>query len=205
MLLTSLVRCSANWSTTTATIRFSTPKTIESWEPQKMNAAKGLRSINGTATLPQESIATTVLKRRRLAFMTLLKDRSQKLQSCHTPSATSTFISMWSISTANIDQAAMQMKQKRNDQNKVLKQLVAINSNFRSSFSIANLRKSRSSLRMRTTRRMRRRAKLSPFKPTASKMIWITPAKMIKMSSCVQNSFRNEESRERRLPSNSNM
>ena len=29
---------------------------------------------------------------------------------------------------------------------------------------------------------------LSPFKPTASKMIWITPAKMIKMSSCVQNS-----------------
>jgi len=43
-------------------------------QPQKITAAIGLYWINGTATSPQESSATTVLKSSKLAFMTFGKD-----------------------------------------------------------------------------------------------------------------------------------
>lgn len=70
-------------SSGTATTKFNTPKTMVRWEPTKIPVAtQGSCSISGTATSPQLSPETTVLKMRRFAFRTDPKEFSQNWQSC---------------------------------------------------------------------------------------------------------------------------
>mmetsp|Transcript_54068 Transcript_54068/g.97397 ORF Transcript_54068/g.97397 Transcript_54068/m.97397 type:complete len:263 (-) Transcript_54068:798-1586(-) len=142
--MTSLSRCSAKVSTTTATTRFSTPKTRVREEPTKIMAVQGCASMTGTATRPQLSPAMTVLNKVRFACITVANARSHVGQfSLQSPSAASFATMGCSSSTAAMAQTVMMTKQNRKDQQSVLKQLAVIRHSLRSSFSQTNLRNKR--------------------------------------------------------------
>mmetsp|Transcript_91490 Transcript_91490/g.218064 ORF Transcript_91490/g.218064 Transcript_91490/m.218064 type:complete len:211 (-) Transcript_91490:431-1063(-) len=183
MEVTSRIRCSAKVSTTTATTRFKIPKTIVRCEPTNIPvASQGWCSIRGTATSPQLSPATTVLKISRLAKKTDCNDFAQNSQSCQIPRSTMSGISGFSNSTASIAQEVMITKQNRKDQHSVLKQRPVILRSFRSSFSIRNLRNKRKSRMMRTTLSTRSRVNWSTDMPAASRIICATPDATIRRS-----------------------
>mmetsp|Transcript_137964 Transcript_137964/g.326909 ORF Transcript_137964/g.326909 Transcript_137964/m.326909 type:complete len:200 (-) Transcript_137964:31-630(-) len=171
IVATSFKRCSAKVSTTTATTRFRTPKTMVKWEPTKMlDASHGSSDMSGTATSPHLSPATTVLNMSKTALMTDDKEARQDSQSSHSPSFSMREVMVgYSSSTMSIAQEVITTKQKMKDHIRVLKQRPVIRTSFRSSLSILNFRKRRNSRKMRTTRRMRRSVTSAASIPTVLK------------------------------------
>mmetsp|Transcript_54067 Transcript_54067/g.126949 ORF Transcript_54067/g.126949 Transcript_54067/m.126949 type:complete len:279 (+) Transcript_54067:780-1616(+) len=118
-------RASAKVSTTTATMRLSTPKTKVRREPIKMTAVSGCLKMMGVAIFPQPSPAMTVWKRSRFAWSTEEVETLQKplLQSSKTPSLSICSTMGFTTSTINMAQTVITTKQKRNDHNSVLRQV----------------------------------------------------------------------------------
>mmetsp|Transcript_106533 Transcript_106533/g.254342 ORF Transcript_106533/g.254342 Transcript_106533/m.254342 type:complete len:282 (+) Transcript_106533:771-1616(+) len=161
----SLWRASANVSTTTATIRFSTPKTRVSSDPTKITAVAGYFSMTGTAMSPQPSPAMTVLKSRRFASMTDCVARRHWGQSWKTPD--SVFKSCtrgFTTSTMNMAHTVIMRKQKTKDQAKALKHVAIMVTSFCSSRSARVFR----SKRINRTIRANRKTRSTPIRRTMS-------------------------------------
>mmetsp|Transcript_19922 Transcript_19922/g.46664 ORF Transcript_19922/g.46664 Transcript_19922/m.46664 type:complete len:202 (-) Transcript_19922:741-1346(-) len=128
---TSLSLTSAKVSTTTATIRFKTPKTSVKEEPTNMRNVSGCRLITGTAISPQLSPAMTVLNRSRLAPITDSVACKQSAQSANTSSVR--YISLtcgWTISTIIMAQIVIITKQNRKDHARAFIHVVSMMTNF---------------------------------------------------------------------------
>mmetsp|Transcript_4301 Transcript_4301/g.10338 ORF Transcript_4301/g.10338 Transcript_4301/m.10338 type:complete len:231 (-) Transcript_4301:412-1104(-) len=176
-------RCldSAKLSTTTATMRFSTPNTRVNKDPMKMMAVAGYCWMTGTATSPQLSPAITVLKSKRLACITeevasRHHSQSAKRPCCWLRCKTSGYIH----STMSIAQMVMTMKQNTKDHSSALKHVAAIRTNFWSSRKVLVLRKSRVNRKIRISRKAREMpmdATTVP-RPNASKIISRYPQAM---------------------------
>mmetsp|Transcript_40859 Transcript_40859/g.88520 ORF Transcript_40859/g.88520 Transcript_40859/m.88520 type:complete len:249 (-) Transcript_40859:360-1106(-) len=167
----SLSLASANVSTTTATMRFNTPKTKVRRLPTKIMAVAGYASMTGTAMVPQESPAMTVLKRRRFASMTEEVARRHCGHSWKTSGSLRciSLISGKMISTMSMAQMVMTTKQKMKDHAKAFKQVDIMVTNFCSSRNARVFLKSCSKRMTRAKRNKRRIPILAANSPSGMK------------------------------------
>mmetsp|Transcript_18382 Transcript_18382/g.43116 ORF Transcript_18382/g.43116 Transcript_18382/m.43116 type:complete len:204 (+) Transcript_18382:363-974(+) len=175
--------CSIAASTMTATTRFKIPYITEMRAPTKMAAVYGCRWMTGRAICPQLSPANIVFRNVRLDCKTVLKASLQSLQSLQTPSSASSCTIGFRSSTATMDHSVVAIKQKRKDHAKVRITLANIIMSFRSSRSEGDFRMKRISRMMRAMRRsLKYRTSLTLPPPASRKMISVTEAKTMLMS-----------------------